>query len=126
MLLQLILSTSHFLGIEVEFLLFQLGIKSQFKQFKQNKTKQTKEKKRMSSNNKHNIQTYTDKLNNSILIFSNIIREIKFQHRQGQLIKRRRMLQKRNNINHAKAFHQRKKQIQIETNKNAIKEFLHI
>ena len=69
------------------------------------------------------LQIYTDKLNNGILTISKTINEIKFQYRTGKLIKRRCMLQKRMSINHAKAIHQRKKHLHIESQKNRLREY---
>mmetsp|Transcript_1546 Transcript_1546/g.1552 ORF Transcript_1546/g.1552 Transcript_1546/m.1552 type:complete len:105 (+) Transcript_1546:89-403(+) len=88
-----------------------------------NTTNGTSSNSTSNNNNRTLLQHYTDKLNNNIMSINMFIRELKFQHHNGQLMKRRRMLQKRQAVNHAKAIHQRKKHIQIESQKAAIKEY---
>lgn len=68
-------------------------------------------------------QTIIDKFNNTLTTITALVNEIKFKHHNGQLMKRRKMLQKRCIINQAKAHHQRKKFQKIESRKAAIREF---
>jgi hypothetical protein len=68
------------------------------------------------------VTTITDKLNNTLTTFASMIREIQFKHHNGQLIKRRKMLQRREYINQAKAQHHRRKLLKIESRKAALRE----
>lgn len=69
------------------------------------------------------LQSYTDKLNNTLMRVSSFFRELEYRHHNSQLMKRRRLLQKRQVVNHAKVQHKRRRQREIESQKAAIKEF---
>jgi hypothetical protein len=69
------------------------------------------------------VTTITDKLNNALTSFASVLREIQFKHHTGQLIKRRKMLQRREYLNQAKAQHHRRKLHKIESRKAALREF---
>jgi hypothetical protein len=68
------------------------------------------------------MQSITDKLNNTLTMMSAMLREMQFRQHNGQLMKRRRMLQRRSVVNQAKAQHQRKKFLKAESRKAALRE----
>jgi hypothetical protein len=68
------------------------------------------------------MQSLTDKLNNTLTTMSAMMREMQFKHHNGQLLKRRRMLQRRTMVNQAKAQHQRKRYLKAESRKAALRE----